>query len=375
MKRSWIVRSAQGIITLALVAASFVSVHGTAQARTRAEGAVFALTNAVNGNAVVMYDRAHDGSLTQVGSFPTGGSGTGSGLGSQGALVLSPDRHWLFAVNAGSNEISVFSVKNSRLRLVERVSSGGVQPISLTFDDDLLYVLNAGEPATITGFVFDDGELDPLPSSTQPLSQPAPGPAQVSFSPDGDMLVVTEKAANLIDVFEVDDGIAQPAQTIPSAGVTPFGFTFDKRGHLIVSEANGGAAGAGTASSYDLDEDDGLEVVTGALQTGQGAPCWAITTRNGRYAYIANTASGTLTAFRIDRHGQLHLLQPDGVAAITGAGSAPADLALSRNSHFLYVRNGGNGTIGAFAIGRDGTLSPIAGASGLPSGSAGLVAF
>jgi 6-phosphogluconolactonase len=374
MNRRWFARLVQALVALAVVATSFAW-GGTAEAAPRAAGAVFALSNAPSGNAVVMFTRAGDGTLTQVGSFLTGGNGTGSGLGSQGALVLSADRRWLFAVNAGSNEISVFAVRKRELRLVERVDSGGSQPISLTVDDDLLYVLNAGGTANITGFWFDDGELSPVAGSTQLLSQPSPGPAQVAFSPDGELLVVTEKATNTIDIFVVDDGVAQPAQSFPSAGVTPFGFAFDQRGRLIISEAAGGAAGAGTASSYEVTDEGGLEVISGAVPSGQGAPCWVITTRKGRYAYIANTGSGTISGYRISREGELRLLDADGVTAVTGEGSAPADLALSRNGRFLYVRNGGTGTIGAFAVGRDGSLSAIMESGGLPAGSAGLAGY
>src|SRR2546430_6410732 len=75
-----------------------------------APGAVFALTNQVAGNSVATFARAADGSLTWAGSVATGGTGAGSGLGSQGALALSDDGRWLFAVHAGSNEVSAFRV-------------------------------------------------------------------------------------------------------------------------------------------------------------------------------------------------------------------------------------------------------------------------
>src|SRR4029079_14381215 len=122
---------------------------------------------------------------------------------------------------------------------------------------DLLYVLNAGGSGNITGFnIGRHGTLTPISGSTRPLSGGATGPAQVQFSPDGDLLVVTEKTTNLIDTYTVDrHGIANGPTTHPSSGATPFGFAFSKRGTLIVSEAIGGTPGLSAVSSYDLDDD------------------------------------------------------------------------------------------------------------------------
>ena len=217
---------------------------GSAAPGKKAAGAVFTLSNAAGGNAVLVFSRAHDGSLTPAGSYPTGGLGTGAGLGSQGAIVL--DHKTLFAVDAGSNQIAAFKVeKKDGLRLVSHVASGGATPISITAHKGLVYVLNAGAPANITGFTFRHGELQQIPGSSRPLSAPSPGPAQVQFSPHGRVLVVTEKDTSLIDTYVVGkDGLASGPHSQPSAAATPFGFDFDKRGRLIVSDAFGGAPGA-----------------------------------------------------------------------------------------------------------------------------------
>jgi 6-phosphogluconolactonase len=95
-------------------------------------GAVYTLTNAASGNGVTVFSRAGDGTLTATGTVLTGGLGSGAGLGSQGALALSDDNEWLFAVNARSNEISVLAVRPNGLTLVDKVASGGVLPIRVT---------------------------------------------------------------------------------------------------------------------------------------------------------------------------------------------------------------------------------------------------
>jgi 6-phosphogluconolactonase (cycloisomerase 2 family) len=336
---------------------------------------VYALTNAPapTGNAVMVWNRAADGSLTPAGSYATGGLGSGAGLGSQGAIILSKDNRWLFAVNAGSNEISSFQVNDNGLTLIGKVASGGTLPTSLTADHDLLYVLNAGGTGNISGFVISKrGRLAPIPDSTRPLSSAASAPGQVQFSPDGGLLVVTEKATNLIDTFVVDrDGRASGPATHASSGATPFGFAFSKRGDLVVSEANG-VPGGSAASSYDLDDEGNVQVVSGSVATNQGAACWVVITKNGRYAYTANAASGSISGFRLGRDGSLSLLNADGRTGVTG--DNPSDMALSQNSQFLYVRIGRTGSIAGFEVQADGGLQPVAGSNGLPANSAGIIA-
>jgi hypothetical protein len=56
-------------------------------------GTVYTQSNSPAGNAVLAFSRAGDGTLTAQGSYPTGGTGTGANLGSQGAVVLSDDHH------------------------------------------------------------------------------------------------------------------------------------------------------------------------------------------------------------------------------------------------------------------------------------------
>ena len=347
---------------------------GPVLAAPRSAGAVYALTNAAGGNAVAIYARSRDGRLTSLGSVLTGGMGTGMGLGSQGALVLSKNERWLFAVNAASNDVSVFEVRRDWLSLVDRKPSGGERPISLTVHEDTLFVLNAGGTGNISGFeIDDDGVLQPLPELTRPLSSAAADPAQVQFNQDGDMLAVTEKATNAITLYPVDEhGMPGGPLAQPSAGQTPFGFAWGPRNRLIISEAFGGAAGAGAVSSYAVAEDGSLRTVSGSAANMQSAPCWVALGKRGRYAYIANTGSGTVSAYRVERGGELMLLNGDGVAAMTGEGSRPADLAVSQNGRFLYVRNGGTGTIAAFQIQRGGGLMSLGEAGSLAAGAAGL---
>lgn len=332
-------------------------------------GAVFTLTNQVGDNAVLVFRRDADGGLEASGSFPTGGSGTGAGLGSEGAVVLNGDGSLLLAVNAGSNDVSVFKVESSKLILANRTPSGGVLPVSVTIHKNVVYVLNGGGSGNISGFTIDpEGNLTPIPGSTRSLSGPNTEPAQVQFSPDGRTLVVTERATNLVDLFRVDaSGRANELTSVPSAGGTPFGFDFGRQNVLFVSEA------AGTASSYVLGS-QALSLASGAVSTHQAAPCWAIVTRDGRFGYTGNTGGGTISAFAIASDGTIRLLDPDGASAVVGGPAV--DLVVSANSRYLYQLVGGNNpTIHEFRIQPDGRLQPLGIVDGLPAGTRGLAAL
>ena len=334
---------------------------------------VFTSTNAVTGNELLVYAAAGSGALTLQSRIATQGQGTGTGLGNQGAVTLSRSGRHLFVVNALSNSVSTFAIRRSGLLLQSTVDSGGLQPISVTEHDGIVYVLNAGGAGNVTGFRNIDGTLKPLPNSTQPLSAAGgTGPAQVGFSPEGDALLVTEKATNKLTSYRVgsEGRIGAPIVTV-SAGTTPFGFAFDRRGHALVSEAFGGAANASALSSYGFEDWAPAKpiVITASVGTTQSAACWVVVTPNGRYAYTTNTGSDTISSYAVQRRtGKLVLTQ--GVAATTGAG--PIDAAISTDGRKLYVLNSGSHTLGAYSVGYEGGLVNVGGADGLPVGANGL---
>jgi len=333
--------------------------------------AVYTLTNQVAGNAVAIFSRAADGTLTPAGSVATGGTGTGAGLGSQGAVTLSDDGRLLFAVNAGSNDLSVFRVDPQGLSLLSRTPSGGTLPISVTVSHNVVYVLNAGGSGNITGFTIDAaGALTPLAGSTKALSRAAPAPAQVAFSADGRELIVSEKGTSLLDVYPVDEnGVAGELRSFTSAGGTPFGFAVGSHNLVFVSEA----AAPGSASSYRLTSVGSLQLVSGTVLTHQGAPCWAVVTKDGRFGFTGN-GSGSVSGFRVAPDGSIRLL--DGTAASTIIGGGVNDIALSENSRYLYaLGTGSQQAIYAFRIQNDGSLQALGPVGGLPAGTRGLAAF
>ena len=186
-------------------------------------------------------------------------------------------------------------------------------------------------------------------------------------------MVVTEKAAGVIDSYPVGrDGRLGPAVVTTSAGATPFGFAFDRRGRLFVSEAFGGAPGASALSSYAPLRGGGLGLVSGSVATRQTAACWVAVTGDGRFAYAGNTGSNSVTGYAIAPSGAVSRLDESGVTATTGR--TTTDLALSRASRYLYAHNATDGSLSGFRVRSDGGLTPIGTTPGLPASAVGLVA-
>lgn len=339
------------------------------------EGAVFVTTNGANGNEVKAFSRAADGSLSPLGSFATGGTGVG-GVGdpltSQGAAALSPDHKLLFVVNAGSNDVSVFQIKKDGLKLVDRESSAGVFPVSVAASENTVYVLNAGSSEVGIFGYNDSGNLSSRGKAA--LSPNTSGPTEVRVSPNGRWLDVTERASNTIDAFRIaDDGSLGAPVESASAGQTPFGFQFTPKGLVVISEA-----GSASASSYNQTSSGALTPVSSAISNGgQAAPCWLVVDSRGRFAYTANAGGSSISGYAIGNDGTLTLLTPGGRTGDLGTGAQPLDIDFGGDGHFLYVLENGKGTIGAFAVNADGTLTPLADTQGLfaQSGFMGLVAF
>lgn len=348
------------------------SAQSASNASVQSAGTVYTLSNHADKNEVLVYNRNASGELTFLNAYSTGGTGNGTGLGSQGAVVLSKNNEWLLAVNAGSNSISSFKIWSDGLQLVSTVSSGGTLPISVTEFNNIVYVLNAGGDGNISGFKLDDaGNLKAIANSVRSLSSASAAPAQISFTESGKAVVVTEKADNEIITYTVDEeGNPGIMHSVASSTPTPFGFAVGKNGYIYVSEAAGSAVGMSTVSSYHVSDDGSITLVKGSVNAGQTSACWVVQTNNGKYIFSTNAASGTISSFATNNAGNVVVL--NGVAASTNA--SPIDAALSNNSKFLYVLNSANQTISSYAITNDGSLNPVQVATGLPISAVGLAA-
>jgi len=340
-----------------------------ASALAHARGAVFVLSNAANGNRVIAFQRTAGGHLGPRHTFATGGLGTGTSLGSGGAVTLSPDGRRLYAVNAASDTVSVFRVFGAHLHRIQVVRSGGDLPISLAAGRGRVYVLNAGATPSVVGFRVTGSGIARIRGGWRHLAAGDKDPAQVGLNPAGNALVVTNKTSSTIDTFRVRArGALGHAISHASVGGTPFGFAFAPTGALVVSDAS--IPPSSGATSYSVDASGALTATSGAIENHQQAACWVAVTPNGRFAYTANTASGTVSAYRI--HDGTISLVGNGEAGDAGSGSKPADEAITPDGGLLYVLAGGTGRVEAFGIRPNGSLHHSGSAGSLPAGAVGL---
>ena len=337
--------------------------------------AVYVQTNDATGNEVIAFSRTQDGALAQLGRYSTGGRGTGSPhLASAGSVVLSDDGRWLLVVNAGSDELSLFAVQPDGLRLADRAGSGGSKPTSVAVSGALVYVLNNGTP-NISGFHLADGKLAAIPDSARPLSSADADPAQVSFTTDGTMLIVTERGTDTISSYLIDEhGHAHGPTTIKSSGQTPYGFGLTADGSLIiVSEAFGGAAGAAATSSYAVSGAGELTMVSGSVGDSRSEVCWVVLSKDDRFAYVTNFGDGTVSCYEITADRSLRLHEP--VAGSTRPGEKGVrDEAISGDGRYLYAIDPDAQKLFGWAVSQGGQLTPVGEFGGVPGTVAGLAA-
>jgi DNA-binding beta-propeller fold protein YncE len=322
-------------------------------------GALFVQTDNLAGNTIVAYTRTPSGGLQQAGSYPTGGNGGATNgsvvdhLSSQGSLAYDRRAGLLYAVNAGSNTITVFRVRGDQLFRTQVISSGGQFPNSITFHGNQVFVLNSWGGASIAGFLQFGGYLIPVPAWSRDLGLGTSSstiftgtPGQIGFTPGGSQLVVTTKnATNSVDVF--GDGLfgpsAQPTVTsLP--GTIPFGFSFDQYGHLALVET-----GAGAVATFAI-APDGTLTQLGSVATGQAATCWITTAPEGTL-YASNAGSGTESTLTTDPDGAISQL------GITPTDAGTTDASVSSDGQYLYVQAGGPGNVDAYRIGAGGALT------------------
>jgi 6-phosphogluconolactonase (cycloisomerase 2 family) len=352
--------------TMALAITAIAAFAGSASASIGgpfspgADHVVFVQNDSTTGNQVFAYDRAPNGTLSLAGKYATGGAGgvlSGSvvdHLASQGSLTYDQRHGLLYAVNAGSNSVSVFAVLHDRLILRQILPSGGSFPVSVAVHDDLVYILNARNGGSVQGYRVFFNVLIPIDRSSRPLGLDPTAtpeftntPGQVAFSPSGSQLIVTTKAnGNDVDVFGVRfDGRLTAPVVNSEPGAVPFAVSFDAAGHLAIAEA-----GPSALATFTLNGDGTITPIA-SVATLQAATCW-VQAVDG-FFYASNAGSASLTGFQSSLGGGITLL------GNTPTDGGTVDASASADGRFLYTQTGASGIVDEFRVNTNGTLTSI----------------
>jgi 6-phosphogluconolactonase len=361
------------LVGVLLTAAALLLVPSSALAKKHKKpkkinyNALYSANNNPAGNAVVWFRRAANGTITQKGTVKTGGKGIAAQQpfgfpieDSSGSIALTSNGKLLFVPNAGDNTISAFQITAKGPKLVDRVTSGGILPVSLTIHNNTLYILNEVS-GTIFGYRFSNtGFLTPIVNSERALSTVGNlgVSAQIGFDPSGKTLVVSLRALpapkGTIDTFKVNgDGSTGPAVPITADDANPFGFAFAGE-RLIISNVGFVATPPGvmpnpvdptqfngTTSSYNL---SGTSLtLNNTASSNARAACWVVISKDKKFAFVVNTLSGSVPATGSGK-GSIarYSIGPDGKLTLLGntdttPGGFPGDESLSSDGKFLYV--------------------------------------
>jgi 6-phosphogluconolactonase (cycloisomerase 2 family) len=346
-------------IALGIAPAAEASTGATSSATS--SSAVFVQTDNTAGNQVEVYQRAADGTLALVQGYSTGGLGgvlTGSvvdHLASQGSLTYDAAHHLLYAVNAGSNTVSVFAVNGVELTLRQVISSGGTFPVSIAVHGSVVYVLNAENGGSIQGYRVADGRLELKTGWNRQLGLESDGtpqfthtPGQVGFTSDGGQLLVTTKAAgNDVYVYRLGfDGSPSKSVTVNALpGTVPFAFVSTGWNQVALVEA-----GTSTVATFEVGYDGTLRQLS-SFATGQAATCWIA--GSGDLLFASNAGAATETGVQVGPSGSLSSL------GNTNTDKGTVDAAASRDGRDLYVQTGGAGIVDEYSIAANGSLTQI----------------
>jgi 6-phosphogluconolactonase (cycloisomerase 2 family) len=299
-------------------------------------------------NQIIAYrEDPNSGVLTQISGSPYS---VGEGADS---LVLHPNKKFMYVANPGQggtseNDISLFTI-NSDGTLTEvlprtSVAPNASQPKLLVMDaaGAFLYVMNAGS-SNISVFSID--------SSSGALSQVIGSPFSIGLlplnmvlAPSGNFLYVSVGGGTVgssngsIATFSVNSGVLTLIGLTSSDGVNPYGLTINSAGTNLYAANNQSPS----ISVFTIDSSGLLTEVRGSpISDGYTNPVAMLFDTSGTFLYVANQASNNVASYSIDSNGLPTALTSSTTANAFGTESSPSFLAADPNGKYLFVGNQG----------------------------------
>ena len=275
-----------------------------------------------NQNAILAYKNSGDGMLVPLAGSPflTGGTGLGNPnqiLGpadSDNQIMITADKKFLLVTNAGSNNITVFSIQTDGSLVPvagSPFSSGGQTPSSLWASGSYIYVVNKSQDPlhtitmapNYTALMMDaGGKLSPIPGATFETT-PGSSPAQALVSRDRKFLFgadflgfMLNPARGTLRSFVINTSpvitpVAGTPYTIPDGGGALGLWQHPAENILYVGFPTQNKFGI-----YTIDPASGALLFKSSVNAGPAA-CWIRTNKSGSRLYTLNSAENSISVF------------------------------------------------------------------------------
>lgn len=315
-----------------------------------------------------------------------GGGGTFGGVG--GTLGGGPGTTSIvYVTNSGSNNVSGYTINAATGGLSALPGSPFANvsaPSSIAVSSNGFFAFATNNQANnVTAFrIGTDGALllaSPTPANPNPVPV-GTAPRAVAISRDSRFLYVANSGSDSVTVFSI--GTAGVLTLVPqvtgnpnpvaAGGSSPIALAISPTGRfLYVANST-----SNTVTAFQVETSGILTQVpsagpgTNPISVSGTGPTALAMSSTGQFLYVTNSASNTVTAFQVETSGLLTLVTSAGsnLNPLSTGGTTPNGIAVASNGAFLYIANGG-GNVSAFTIGSNGllTLVPISGSTPNPT--------
>ena len=332
-------------------------------------------------NTVTAFSVGPGGTLTLVGSpFPTRGDGSGLFAASNTATVAIRKK-FLYVANTGSNNISGFSINTTTGALTpvpdSPFATGGIGSIlgislAVTPNGKFVYAGNAGSGNISAFSVGSNGALTSIAGS--PFSAGG-SPDGIKASPNGKFLGVALPFSNSVAMFRIgSNGALAPVNSPLAQG----GTGGSDAASSVDMSCKSNLLFAAIANSTETEVGVSTISSSGALSPIAGSPfaffggvnsSVGILSPNNQWLFVSNQDSSTITSLDVGSNGSL--AQVSGSPFSNSGAFDPNGMATNAEGTLLYVANGDN-TVTGFSINNsNGSLSPVS--SPFPTGGGGFL--
>lgn len=326
---------------------------------------LFISTNERN-NKVNVYGVDNEG-ITFLNSYNTRGSGTENlgidPLKSQGSICVSRDNKYIYVVNAKSNDLSVFRLNiDYTLKFIQKISTSGIRPVSITCSERNVYVLNSGDKdkeGNITSFMSNrDGTLSIMENRVVPIGRKGQNSTSIIVNKKGDKLIVSETDNNMISVHSVDrrgNIIEQVANR--SNGKKPYGICAMDRDFILVVEN-----GYNTVSTYEVRSIGTITFIDDTMNDNAkvntnnnlGDLTKMVITGDEEFAYGLDSTMGSIIQYIVYENGEIDYWKSYGTE---NKFSKLSEITIDKNDNKLFVLDNRNCSILCYKILKHGVLS------------------